>query len=451
VTLLPNSVNKKATRYITTYNPTSSDSINWNNDSHASASAHSGWYGYLISKTANPGALPKNGSAYDPNKWQEFDPTLLSDDDVNGVDAEVMSLDKNGLSVAYYARNNQGYGYSNVIKLAVRPVSLYPQISGDNRIITSAQTALDAWPEGCRNAVLAAGDTFQAALAASYLAGALDCPVILVSPSGSSKDTTKSVLKTLGVTHVYVVGGAITAKIRAGVFSGTSTTVSSSKDAATIAVDVVKYVTTTLNRNKPTSVILTTDSNFPDALGVSAYAANARLNIPILFVHGLNSAAKAAAEVKALGTVKTVYALGTPNVTVSSNAAKQVASGHSLKWLYGTDRNGTAAAVFATFSPMVAATNDSGKLNSIGFACGAQFADALGCGPAQAHLGGAIYITPASSLGLAVKAVLDGGSVKVSSGKYTYKDIHHTITNFEFYGQETIAASNRRKISGFVQ
>jgi hypothetical protein len=180
-------------------------------------------------------------------------------------------------------------------------------------------------------------------------------------------------------------------------------------------------------------------------MGTAAYAANPKLNMPILYVDGNNNASKASAFVKSLGSVKTTYVLGS-TVSVSAAAAKKFSN---VKRVYGTDRNTTAAAAFATFSPMVAKANADGRLHSVGIAAG-NWPDALGAGAAQAHLGGAIMITPSAKVGAHVKAVLTGGSFK--SGNTTYKPvaIHRHLTKFCFYGRG-MSNSVKKSISGYIK
>jgi hypothetical protein len=231
--------------------------------------------------------------------------------------------------------------------------------------------------------------------------------------------------------------------------------VSSGKDGATDAVQVLQYVLSHKLQSKPTSLMLSTTSNFPDALGASAYIANKELDMPVLFVSGKDDASKAAAEVKSLGSIKSLYVLGSSKV-VSTKAALKVQSacvkGAKAHRLWGTDRNQTAAAIFSVFAPKVASLNASKHLDSIGIAAEDKFPDALGAGAAQAHLGGAVLITPATSVGPWLSRELEGGAVTPKGTKTSYKDssIVKTLTNFEFYG-EGISLKVREAISKYVR
>jgi putative cell wall-binding protein len=370
--------------------------------------------------------------------WAAFNPSTT-----------YMSLSYDGKALRYYATNASGTTYSKSILINVDPNSLYPTLGGTNRIGTSELAALDAWPTGSQYAVLANASDYKDALAASYLAGWLNAPVILVSSKTSSNGPAKTALKTLKVSKVYTVGAAITDKVRRSVWKGAYAEVSpNGQDGVTEAVDIVNYVTGTLNEPKPSAVLITTTSGYADAMGASSYAANTNLNMPILYVNGLDGASKAAAEVASLGSVRTVYVLGSTDA-VSSAAAAEF-TGVSVKRIYGANRQETAAATFATFSPLVAAANADGHLHSVGFVASSGFADALGAGAAEAHLGGVAMITPPTEVGPEVKAVLNGGTFTCGGTTYKTTAIQEYLTNFCFYGK-TMSTSVRKTISSYIK
>jgi putative cell wall-binding protein len=369
--------------------------------------------------------------------WQAFNPATT-----------YMSLSYNGKALRYFATNSAGTGYSSSTLIHVSANSLYPTLGGSNRMGTSELTALDAWPTGSKYAVLAIASDYKDALAASYLAGWLNAPVLLVSPKLSTNKPIATAIKTLKVSKVFTVGAAVTDSIRKSVWKGSYSKVSpKGKDGVTEAIDIVKYVTGTLKKAKPTSVLVTTTLGYADAMGTAAYAANTHLNMPIFYVNGKNDASKAAAEVRALGSVKTVYILGS-TAAVSASAAKKFTK-VSVKRVYGATRQDTAAAVFATFSPLVAKAG-GGHLLSVGVVSSEGFADALGAGAAEAHLGGVVMITPPTKVGPEVRKVLDGGTFKCGVTTYHAAAIQKYLTNFCFYGL-TMSTSTRKAISSYIK
>jgi putative cell wall-binding protein len=400
--------------------------------------------GWLISKaTSKPATSTLGARSYNTAYWQPFNPSTY------------MTLGDNGKYLVYYAKNSVGYGYSNEVKVSVSADYPYPEVGGTNRLATSALTALDAWPTGVSKAVFASGAEFYDAECANYLAGALGCPILLVSATTSSNAPIKQAVAKLGIKSAYVVGGNCTASMMRSVGFSHYARVSSGRDGATDAVQVLQYVVSHKLEAKPSSLLLSTTSGFADALGASSYSATKALNLPILFVNGLNDASKAASEVKSLGSIKSLYVLGSTGA-VSASAAKKVqsscAKGVKATRLWGSDRNQTAAAVFASFAPKVATLNASKHLDSIGVAAGNNYPDALGAGAAQAHLGGAVLITPATSVAPWISRELTGGTITISGSKATYKlaSLVKTLTNFEFYGQ-TISLKVRDSISKYVR
>jgi len=85
------------------------------------------------------------------------------------------------------------------------------RIAGDNRYDTSAKIALDAYPGGAETVIIARGDNegqFADGLAASYLAGLKDAPVLLTSPDKLPQKTEDAVVK-LKAKKAYVLGGKL--------------------------------------------------------------------------------------------------------------------------------------------------------------------------------------------------------------------------------------------------
>jgi len=85
------------------------------------------------------------------------------------------------------------------------------RIAGGNRYDTSAQTALNAYPDGAETVIIARGDdegNFADALAASYLAGVKNAPILLTSP-GSLPQEIEEAIEQLGAKKAYVLGGEL--------------------------------------------------------------------------------------------------------------------------------------------------------------------------------------------------------------------------------------------------
>src|SRR5689334_16704223 len=90
----------------------------------------------------------------------------------------------------------------------------YSRVGGSSRYETAANAALTAFPSGAHTAIVARGDLYADALAASYLAGTFPAAAgagagapILLTDSNSLSSETESALSSLKVSDVYIVGG----------------------------------------------------------------------------------------------------------------------------------------------------------------------------------------------------------------------------------------------------
>lgn len=77
---------------------------------------------------------------------------------------------------------------------------------GDDRYATAGLTALATYPDGAPTAIIARGDDFPDGLAASFLAGVEDAPILLTQPS-SLPLFTQDALQQLGTQRAIIIGG----------------------------------------------------------------------------------------------------------------------------------------------------------------------------------------------------------------------------------------------------
>lgn len=83
------------------------------------------------------------------------------------------------------------------------------RISGNDRYATSAETALEAFPDGAETVIIARGDedgNFADGLAASFLAGVKDAPILLTKPN-ELPDVVKDAIIALGAENAIILGG----------------------------------------------------------------------------------------------------------------------------------------------------------------------------------------------------------------------------------------------------
>ena len=172
--------------------------------------------------------------------------------------------------------------------------------------------------------------------------------------------------------QVYLLGGtsAIPAAVETQLKAmGYQTTRLAGSTRYATAVDVADAL------GDPTTVLLATATNYPDALAAGPAAAH--IGGAVLLTAGSVMPSETAAYLAA--HAKTTYAIGGP-------AAVAAPAVHAI---VGADRYATAVAVATTF--FTAPT-------TLGIATGANFPDALAAGALLAHVGGPLVLTGADTL-----------------------------------------------------
>ena len=219
-------------------------------------------------------------------------------------------------------------------------------------------------------AVVASGENFPDALAASALAGKLDAPVVLTS-KGSLSVQAAETLQRLGSTKVAVVGGTASVSEKAvGQIKKTGRVSSVTRVSGTSRLETARKVLEYGKGSWGKTAILATSGTFADALSVSSYAYTAKA--PILLVNaGQRLDAPTLSALKSGGFNRVLIVGGT--ASVSSGAESQVrASGLSVRRLSGENRYSTSEQVadFAVKDGVLSVDNAV-------FATGESFPDAL--------------------------------------------------------------------------
>jgi putative cell wall-binding protein len=230
------------------------------------------------------------------------------------------------------------------------------RVAGTDRIDTAIQASFFL-PGTAGAVVLARDDAFPDALGGAPLAAAKDAPLLLTDPASLDPRTLAEIKRVLpaGGT-VYLLGGlnALSQAVENAVKAAGYTTVRyAGTDRYGTDLLVVQQ-----GLGNPTTVLLTTGANFPDAL--TAGAAAAHLNGGVLLTNDTQLPPAVAAYLQA-NTTDTVYAVGGPAAAADPSATAIV----------GTDRYDTGAKVATTFfKPPL----------TFGVASGANFPDALAGG-----------------------------------------------------------------------
>jgi putative cell wall-binding protein len=272
------------------------------------------------------------------------------------------------------------------------------RVSGSDRFATAIAASKGEFPTaGSAGAVvLARSDNYPDALVGTALAAAKHAPLHFANGDSLTAETRAEITRVLpaGGT-VYLLGGttAMPASVATSVTNlGFVPVRYSGADRYGTALAVAAAL------GNPSTVLLATGVNFPDALAAGPAAAH--LGGAVLLTAGTSLPASVQAYLAA--HPGKVYAVGGPAAKADPSATK----------LVGADRYGTAVAVAAGVfgGPAVA-----------GVASGVVFPDALSGGAYEAHFGGPMLLTDPKALPVSTKTYLVGsvgalGTVTVFGG-----------------------------------
>ncbi len=300
-----------------------------------------------------------------------------------------------------------------------------PRVSGVDRWLTSVAISKSTF-ESASNVVLATGSDFPDALAASSLAGALDCPVLLV-PSSSARWEQSLLpaayeMERLGVDTIYVVGGekAIPTSV-SSFFEDFLGSVTVKRVASSNRYKTAVAVANTLFSIKASdTAFLVRGDDFADALAVAPYAFSQ--GIPVLLTRSKTLDASAANFIESRNITTVVVAGGPAAVSSAVSVAADRLNGGATTVVRrsGATRYDTALAV----ANYCVGSRGWGSWDFVGVATGLAFPDALSGAAATGERGGALLLTEPGKLsapaymGIAANdpdlAMLFGGPVALS-------------------------------------
>lgn len=269
-------------------------------------------------------------------------------------------------------------------------VGSMPRLAGYTRYETAGLLFDQGkWQQG-GSVVLASGANYPDALAASALAGDLNAPIMLTDPNGLSSETEQRI-QNLKPSRVYIVGGntAVSASVERRVAQLTGSGSCIQRIAGDTRYDTSLAVASSLS-NPSDTVIVTTGTNYADALSISPYAF--ATGSPVVLSgpsSGLSDSALKAIE-KA-GYKKAVIVGGTSAVPASVTLQLKAQGIGSITRLSGDTRYATSAKI-AEFElkQNVGFTMDGAYL-----ATGQNFPDALAAGALSGkHLAPLLLVDP---------------------------------------------------------
>jgi putative cell wall-binding protein len=255
------------------------------------------------------------------------------------------------------------------------------RLAGNDRYGTSRAIA-DATFEDSTVAIVASGLSYPDALAASYLAGAADAPIVLTDPGGLSP-AALGALQDIGANGAIVVGGvkavsnAVMADLEAaGIEADRVAGDDRYATARAIAESVPEEQIGSLDGSIGRTALLASGQGFADALsgGPVAYAAA----FPLLLTPKATLSPHVSAAIDALG-IEQVVILGGDAAITPAVAAQVAALGVDVRRIAGADRTTTAQAIAE-----VAVDELDFSVTHANLARGDDFADALA---GSAHAG----------------------------------------------------------------
>ncbi|RDW20795.1 lactocepin [Oceanobacillus chungangensis] len=214
------------------------------------------------------------------------------------------------------------------------------RIFGTSRYDTAVEVSKDGW-DSADTVILAQGKEFADALAGIPLAEKYDAPLLLTQPTKYT-EVTKAEIERLGATTVYLLGGevAISADVEAELTKqGLEVIRLAGHSRVDTAIEIANEV---VEEGSSEQAVLVNGYNFPDALSVASYAAQA--GIPILLTQ-TNKLPEATDQLLEDLNVNETLVIGGP-VAVSEKVAKLVPNPERIS---GHSREDTAVAVAEYF------------------------------------------------------------------------------------------------------
>jgi putative cell wall-binding protein len=305
--------------------------------------------------------------------------------------------------------------YTVTVTVLAEPVA---QHGGKDRYDTAVKASQKAYPDPSKvdAVVLAYSYNFPDALAASYLAGALDAPILL-SDTSDIDDTTVAEIKRLSPSIIYIVGGtgAISANIENALeaYDFTPSVVrlggAGREETAYEIANAAKEM-----RGVPSVAFIADAANFPDALSAGSLSAGQGVPILLTATGSLDEWTQRFLEENDISDIIIVGGPGSVSETVATQLRALSHNPAVTRWS-GSDRYATSADVL---TKAIAKWNLTPAI--IGLASGEGFPDALVGGAAVGNRGGLLAITDPDTLSAAAEGVIS-----------TYKD---GISDVEIFG-----------------
>ncbi|MGC7869914.1 cell wall-binding repeat-containing protein [Desulfosporosinus sp. SYSU MS00001] len=266
--------------------------------------------------------------------------------------------------------------------------------SQDN-VSLAISVAQSGWASGSLNVILTRDDQFSDALAAAPLSKKLDAPILM---TGSSKldDRTLTEIQNLGAKNIYIVGGTVA--VSQGIQNSLSNEFTVTRIAGQQAYDTAAQISGNVGIDPTQTVYVANYAAIPDAIAISAFAAEQ--GSPILLTERdsvPSSTAKALTDLKA----GNVVLLGGTAV-IGNSVENQLSSTYHVKRWGGYDQYDTQNIIFqnlfSTDKPQTPLYFASGLVRQGDVSSGNPKADALVTAALAAKQGGFVAMVPQNTV-----------------------------------------------------
>lgn len=241
----------------------------------------------------------------------EIGPDLLVFWGDRRVDSAVRKVVKASSPESYLSSSSMGrwcdYGhcitrFSSSVDPSLYPLkrSSYFNNSCSDRYATMRTVVREAFPDKSDYVIVANGEDYADALAASGLAGLLNAPIVLVKSNDLPSDSLVT-LRDLGPNHVLIVGGrksvsrAVEDEVASYMLGGDITRISG-KTRYETASEIYRYAVEAGYKWRD-AIAIVSGANFADAISVSSAAYS--LNMPVLLTNEAGELSESEAEISA--------------------------------------------------------------------------------------------------------------------------------------------------------
>ncbi|TLM71587.1 MAG: hypothetical protein FDZ70_08840, partial [Actinobacteria bacterium] len=285
---------------------------------------------------------------------------------------------------------------TKTVTVRVRGPVTYALSAGADRYATAIEISKASYPTSAATVLLATGLNYPDALGGGTLAGAWDCPLLLVRGTGTTIDATVTTeIRRLGASRVVILGGtaAVSQMIesQARTISGVTTVQRVAGATRYETADLVARETVRVmglrGKTFARKTFVVTGANFADALIAAPVAVRNNQTLLLVNVSGMTAS-----------TRQTISDLGVTDARILDSGARVPASvTTTLTNLLGASHvvKMTAASAPAMSVAVGAYAETLGmSFDHVGFTNSLNFPDALAAGPLQAQHNSILLLTP---------------------------------------------------------